>query len=163
MKKNNVDYATIVSAQIWKNPENNIYIKSSLKKYKNLFQFFDFDSYWSDSYQSKNADKRLSKICHDNKLIGITQYLGDDDAKWLYSKEGEKLFDLIANEKSTAEVCEAIGADKLIYQDLEDLVYAVQAGNEDIKKFETSVFTGEYLTDVGEKYFQDLEKKRHST
>ena len=71
--------------------------------------------------------------------------------------------DLIANEKSTTEVCEAIGADKLIYQDLEDLVYAVQAGNEDIKKFETSVFTGEYLTDVGDKYFQDLEKKRHST
>ena len=71
--------------------------------------------------------------------------------------------DLIANEKNTAEVCEAIGADKLIYQDLEDLVYAVQAGNEDIKKFETSVFTGEYLTDVGDKYFQDLEKKRHST
>ena len=99
MKKNNVDYATIVSAQIWKNPENNIYIKNSLKKYKNLFQFFDFDSYWSDSYQSRNADKRLSKICHNNKLIGITQYLGGDDAKWLYSKEGEKLFDLIANEK----------------------------------------------------------------
>ena len=31
----------------------------------------------------------------------------------------------------------------------------------DIKNFETSVFTGEYLTDVGDKYFEDLEKKRH--
>ena len=71
--------------------------------------------------------------------------------------------DLIANGKNTNEVCNEIGADKLIYQDLEDLVYAVKAGNKDIKKFETSVFTGEYLTDVGEKYFQDLEKKRHST
>ena len=71
--------------------------------------------------------------------------------------------DLIANGKNTNEVCDEIGADKLIYQDLEDLVYAVKAGNKDIKKFETSVFTGEYLTDVGDKYFQDLEKKRHST
>ena len=71
--------------------------------------------------------------------------------------------DLIASGKNTKEVCNEIGADKLIYQDLEDLVYAVKAGNKDIKKFETSVFTGEYLTDVGEKYFQDLEKKRHST
>ena len=71
--------------------------------------------------------------------------------------------DLIASGKNTNEVCNEIGADKLIYQDLEDLVYAVKAGNKDIKKFETSVFTGEYLTDVGEKYFQDLEKKRHST
>ena len=71
--------------------------------------------------------------------------------------------DLIANGKNISDVCKEIGADKLIYQDLDDLVYAVQAGNESIKNFETSVFTGEYLTDVGDKYFQDLEKKRHST
>ena len=71
--------------------------------------------------------------------------------------------DLIANGRDTSEICEEIGADKLIYQDLDDLVYAVQAGNQEIKKFETSVFTGNYLTDVNDKYFQDLEKKRHST
>jgi amidophosphoribosyltransferase len=71
--------------------------------------------------------------------------------------------DLIAHERSTDEICQEIGADKLIYQDLDDLVYAVQAGNQNIKKFETSVFTGEYLTDVNEKYFQDLENKRQST
>ena len=71
--------------------------------------------------------------------------------------------DLIANGKNTDQICKEIGADKLIYQDLEDLVYAVQAGNQNIKKFETSVFTGEYLTNVSKKYFQELEKKRHST
>jgi len=71
--------------------------------------------------------------------------------------------DLIAHDKNIEEVCKEIGADKLIYQDLDDLVYAVQAGNQKIKKFETSVFTGEYLTDVNEKYFKDLERKRHST
>ena len=71
--------------------------------------------------------------------------------------------DLIANGRDTKQICEEIGADKLIYQDLDDLVYAVKAGNEEIKRFETSVFTGEYLTDVNDKYFQDLEKKRHST
>ena len=71
--------------------------------------------------------------------------------------------DLIANGKNTEEVCYEIGADKLIYQDLEDLVYAVQAGNQDITQFETSVFTGNYLTNVNDKYFEDLEKKRQST
>ena len=71
--------------------------------------------------------------------------------------------DLIANGRDTHEICDEIGADKLIYQDLDDLVYAVQAGNQNIKKFETSVFTGKYLTNVNDKYFQDLEKKRHST
>ena len=99
MKKNNIDYATIVSAQIWKNPENNIYINNSVKKHKNLFQFFDFDSYWSNTYQTKNADKRLTEICNNYDLIGITQYLGDDDAKWLFSSEGKKLFDLISKKK----------------------------------------------------------------
>ena len=71
--------------------------------------------------------------------------------------------DLIAHDKNIDEVCKEIGADKLIYQDLDDLVYAVQAGNQKIKKFETSVFTGEYLTNVNDKYFKDLERKRHST
>ena len=71
--------------------------------------------------------------------------------------------DLIANGKNTKEICNEIGADKLIYQNLDDLVYAVQAGNQSINQFETSVFTGNYLTDVNDKYFQDLEKKRHST
>ena len=71
--------------------------------------------------------------------------------------------DLIANGKNTEEVCDEIGADKLIYQDLDDLVYAVQAGNQSITQFETSVFTGNYLTNVNDKYFEDLEKKRHST
>jgi amidophosphoribosyltransferase len=71
--------------------------------------------------------------------------------------------DLIANGKNTEEICNEIGADKLIYQNLDDLVYAVQAGNQSINQFETSVFTGNYLTDVNDKYFQDLEKKRHST
>ena len=71
--------------------------------------------------------------------------------------------DLIAHDKKIDEVCKEIGADKLIYQDLDDLVYAVQAGNPKIKRFETSVFTGEYLTNVNDKYFKDLERKRHST
>jgi len=71
--------------------------------------------------------------------------------------------DLIASGKKIEQVCKEIGADKLIYQDIDDLVYAVQAGNQNIKKFETSVFTGEYLTDVNDQYFKDLEKKRHST
>ena len=77
-----------------------------------------------------------------------------------YKKEQN---DLIANGKNTEEICNEIGADKLIYQNLDDLVYAVQAGNQSINQFETSVFTGNYLTDVNDKYFQDLEKKRHST
>jgi len=81
----------------------------------------------------------------------------------IYGIDMPSKVDLIASGKKTEQICKEIGADKLIYQDIDDLVYAVQAGNQNIKKFETSVFTGEYLTDVNDKYFKDLEKKRHST
>ena len=99
MDNNNIDYATIVSAQIWHNNENNKYISDSIKGYKNLFQFFDFDSYWSDSYQKKNADERLRAVCKAFNIIGITQYLGEDNAKWLISNEGKKLFNVISEKK----------------------------------------------------------------
>ena len=97
MKKNDINYATVVSAQIWNNEENNSYVRDSIKKYNNLFQFIDFDSYWSANYQTNNAYRRLEKICDNHNLIGITQYLGNDNASWLYSEEGEKLFDFINN------------------------------------------------------------------
>ena len=99
MKNNKIDYATIVSAQIWHNNKNNEFINDSIKSHNNLFQFFDFDSYWSDSYQKNNADERLKKICKSFNIIGITQYLGDDNAEWLISNEGKKLFEVISEKK----------------------------------------------------------------
>jgi amidophosphoribosyltransferase len=57
---------------------------------------------------------------------------------------------------------EAIGADWLVYQDLDDLVEAVSEGNPDIKQFDTSVFTGTYVTgDVGEDYLRGLQASRN--
>ncbi|CAG1771789.1 partial amidophosphoribosyltransferase, partial [uncultured bacterium] len=49
--------------------------------------------------------------------------------------------ELIAHGRTEEEVCEAIGADKLIYQDLDDLIAAVQKGNPKIKHFDTSCFS----------------------
>lgn len=66
--------------------------------------------------------------------------------------------ELIAHDRSEEEIAELIGADRLIYQDIEDLIAAVKAGNPDIEEFECSVFTGEYITrDVSEDYLQQLE------
>ena len=71
--------------------------------------------------------------------------------------------ELIAYEKTIEEVCEEIGADKLVYQDLDDLIYAVKSGNQDIEEFDCSVFTGEYITKVKQEYFDELEKRRSSS
>ncbi len=66
--------------------------------------------------------------------------------------------ELIAHGRTEEEIQNLIGADRLIYQDLEDLIAAVNAGNPGIKEFECSVFTGEYITrDVSEDYLQQLE------
>ena len=69
--------------------------------------------------------------------------------------------ELIAHDKSEAEVAEFIGCDKLIYQDLDDLIDAVRRGNPRIQRFDTSVFTGEYVTgDVTPEYLASLEQER---
>lgn len=66
--------------------------------------------------------------------------------------------ELIAHGHTVDEIAELIGADRLIYQDLEDLVAAVRAGNPSICEFDTSVFTGEYVThDIDEQYLRNLE------
>lgn len=70
--------------------------------------------------------------------------------------------ELIAHGRTTEEVCQEIGADWLIYQDLDDLIAASQEGNPDIKEFECSVFTGEYVTgDVDEDYLNQLDSERN--
>ncbi|MCW8964603.1 MAG: amidophosphoribosyltransferase, partial [Gammaproteobacteria bacterium] len=69
--------------------------------------------------------------------------------------------ELIAHGRTEEEVCEAIGADRLFFQDLEDLRDTVMVGNTRIKDFEDSVFSGKYLTpDVTEEYLDELASQR---
>lgn len=66
--------------------------------------------------------------------------------------------ELIAHGRTEEQVGKLIGADRLVYQDLDDLVQAVRAGNPHIEHFDDSVFTGRYVTDdVSEEYLQQLE------
>ena len=68
--------------------------------------------------------------------------------------------ELIAHDKTETEIADAIGADELIYQTLEDLISSVQEGNPEIKDFETSIFTGKYPTDIDDGYLENLEEER---
>ena len=63
--------------------------------------------------------------------------------------------ELIAHDRDVAEICALIGADGLIYQELDALVASARRGNSEIKEFEQSCFSGEYITgDVSELYLQ---------
>jgi amidophosphoribosyltransferase len=69
--------------------------------------------------------------------------------------------ELIAHNRSELEVAKAIGAERLIFQDLEDLEAAVRRGNLQLNRFDTSCFTGEYVTgDIDAAYLNRLEQKR---
>ncbi|TNF87557.1 MAG: amidophosphoribosyltransferase [Gammaproteobacteria bacterium] len=54
--------------------------------------------------------------------------------------------ELVAHDRSEEEVAEYIGADWLIYQELDDLIDAVQKGNRRIESFDCSCFDGKYVT-----------------
>jgi amidophosphoribosyltransferase len=70
--------------------------------------------------------------------------------------------ELIAHNRTEDEVAKAIGADRLIFQDLIDLEEAVRRGNRKLKRFDTSCFTGEYVTgDIDGAYLDFLEQQRH--
>ena len=63
--------------------------------------------------------------------------------------------ELVAHGRSEDEVAELIGADWLIYQDLDDLIDAVQKGNRRIKRFDCSCFDGKYVTETVDDAYLD--------
>ena len=69
--------------------------------------------------------------------------------------------ELIAHKRTVRQIKRKIGADELIYQELEELTLAAHIGNPKIKKFEDSVFTGNYCAgNVTEEFLEGLEKDR---
>ena len=69
--------------------------------------------------------------------------------------------ELVAHGRTETEIEAFIGCDWLIYQDLPDLIAAVQEGNPELKHFDTSCFSGEYVTGLSEAYLQQLELLRN--
>ncbi|MCE9550196.1 MAG: amidophosphoribosyltransferase [Betaproteobacteria bacterium] len=71
--------------------------------------------------------------------------------------------ELIATGRSDEEICLEIGADKLVYQDLEDLKAAVRKTNPDIQYFDASCFDGDYITgDITPEYLDEIEAAREN-
>ena len=69
--------------------------------------------------------------------------------------------ELIAHGRSEKEVERSIGADWLIYQDIDDLVACTAAGNPAIKNFDCSIFDGRYVTgDIDQAYLDGLAADR---
>ena len=78
----------------------------------------------------------------------------------LYGIDMAATNELIASGRTDEEIAQEIGADWLIYQDLEDLIASAKEGNPSIENFEISIFNGEYPTSISPEYLADLESAR---
>lgn len=69
--------------------------------------------------------------------------------------------ELIAAYRNDDEICREIGADALIYQDLDALRKAVNTLNPSLTQFDTSCFDGQYVTgDISADYLASVENAR---
>ncbi|MDH5299961.1 MAG: amidophosphoribosyltransferase [Gammaproteobacteria bacterium] len=72
--------------------------------------------------------------------------------------------ELIGYNRDEDQIAEAIGADWLVYQDLDDLIEAVRHKRGNVANFDCSCFNGEYVTpDVTPEYLARLEAKRNDS
>jgi amidophosphoribosyltransferase len=72
--------------------------------------------------------------------------------------------ELVGHNRSEDEIRVEIGADRLFFQDLDDLLDTAREGNADIKEFEASCFHGRYVTgDVSSEYLERLQQARNDS
>ncbi len=82
----------------------------------------------------------------------------------VYGIDMPSVDELIAHGRTDEEVARKIGADWLIYQDIDDLVAASSEGNPSITEFDCAVFNGEYVTgDVDQNYLDKLHAARNDS
>jgi amidophosphoribosyltransferase len=80
---------------------------------------------------------------------------------YVYGIDMPAATELVAANRDVDEVAKLIGADWLIYQDLEDLVSACLHDNANVTAFDTSCFSGNYVTgDVTAEYLARLQQER---
>jgi len=80
----------------------------------------------------------------------------------VYGIDMPSAHELIAHDRTVDEVAELIGADWLIYQELDDLKEAVGGGKIKIHDFDCAVFDGKYVTgDVDEAYLKRIDQARN--
>ncbi len=80
----------------------------------------------------------------------------------VYGIDMPAIEEFVAHNRTVEEIAKEIGADWLVYQDLEDLIESVRKGNKNLQEFDCSCFDGKYVTnDVDAEYFMRLENTRN--
>lgn len=116
-----------------------------------------------DSIVRGNTSKKIVQMVRDMgaKKVYFASCAAPLHHPCVYGVDMPSRKEFIANELNEDQIAKAIGADAVFYQDLADLVEAVQEGNPDIKKFCMACFDGNYPTpDVTEDVLKKAEESR---
>jgi len=113
-----------------------------------------------DSIVRGNTIQKIVQMCRDAGAKKVYIASASPPVKFpnVYGIDMPTRHELIANGRSNEEIRKELGADALIYQRLEDLVWAAKEGNKDIEAFDCSCFDGQYVTgSVSGEYLESLE------
>ena len=118
MTLNGVDRATIVSAQIFGNFDNNDYVARAVRENPGrLEQFADVDSFWSETYHTPGAARRLEAVIERWPIKGFTHYVAkDDDGEWFNSREGRDFLGVASEARLIASLAIAPRHQKALRQ-----------------------------------------------
>ncbi|MBO9450305.1 amidophosphoribosyltransferase [Tropicibacter sp. R16_0] len=112
-----------------------------------------------DSIVRGNTIKKIVQMCREAgaKKVYIASASPPVVYPNVYGIDMPTKHELVANGKEIEEIREELGADALFYQNLDDLIWAAQEGNPEIKQFDCSCFDGNYITGLGDSYLETLE------
>ena len=116
-----------------------------------------------DSIVRGNTSKKIVEMVRNNgaKNVYFASAAPPVRHQNVYGIDMPATKELVAHGRNVEEIKDFIGADELIYQDIEALRMAAHVGNTKITQFEDSVFTGEYCAgEISKDYLEKLETSR---
>lgn len=113
-----------------------------------------------DSIVRGNTIRKIVQMCRDAGAKRVFVASASPPVKFpnVYGIDMPTKHELVADGRSIEEIREELGCDALIYQRLEDLIWAAKEGNPKIETFDCSCFDGRYITgSVSDEYLDGLE------
>ena len=116
-----------------------------------------------DSIVRGNTSKQIIKMARDAGAKKVFFASASPPIRYpnVYGIDMPYVTELVAHNRNIDEIAQEIDADKLIYQDLNDLVSAVKENNNQLESFDCSCFNGEYITGgVDKDFLENLHNTR---
>ena len=149
-------------------PEQNQRVKSVKRKLNAITTEFNNKNVLlvDDSIVRGTTSKQIIEMARDAGAKRVYMASAAPPIKYpnVYGIDMPASHEFVAGGRNLEEIKELINADKLIYQDLDDLIEAVKDTSKNTNKFDSSCFDGKYVTgNVTEEYLEELDHLRNDS